>query len=172
LGNDKGDYMGQRIKVIFYILVAILACSILLFPACNNSNDSIPSSTKGNGVNTPTIQPSPPADDYVELVYFHRKNRCYSCQYAGDMTQYTAENYFRDELANDKLVFKMYNVQDSANAAIIDKYGAYGSSLFINIFVDGEDHIKHISDIWYHIGDDEEFTAVVKTEIEKALVNI
>jgi hypothetical protein len=134
--------MGQRIKVIFYILVATLACSTLLFPACNNSNDSIPSSTKGNGVNTPTIQPSPPADDYVELVYFHRKNRCYSCQYAGDMTQYT------------------------------DKYGAYGSSLFINIFVDGEDHIKHISDIWYHIGDDEEFTAVVKTEIEKALVNI
>ena len=164
--------MNIQIKVIFCVLFVILACSTFLLPACSNSNDVNPQPTKGNGINTPTVQPNPNADDYVELVYFHRTRRCYSCQYAGDMTQNIAESYFSDELANGKLLFKMLDVQDSANAEMIDKCRAYGSSLFINVVIAGEDHIQPITDIWYQIGNDEEFTDIVKTEIEKALESI
>jgi hypothetical protein len=36
----------------------------------------------------------------------------------------------------------------------------------------GEDDIRHVSAIWYHIGDDEKFAGIVKAEIEAALESI
>ena len=151
------------------IMLAFLTC---LLPACSNSNNIHPQPTEENGISTPTVQSSPHTDDYVELVYFHRTRRCYSCQYAGDMTQSVIENYFSDELANGKLLFKMLDVQDSANAEMTNRYGAYGSSLFVNVVIAGEDHIQSITSIWYHIGDDDKFISDVKTEVEKALESI
>ena len=137
--------------------------------ACTNS---APSPTLPGPTASPTLQPSPSGNDYVEVVYFHRTRRCYSCQYAGDVTQYTVETYFADELADGTLVFKALDVQDSANAAVAEKYAAYGSSLYVDVVKDGEDDIRHISAIWVHIGDDEKFEGVVKAEIETALESI
>jgi len=79
------------------------------------------------------------------------------------------ETYFNDELASGKLTFQSIDVQDSKNAAIIEKYGAYTSSLFINTIKDGTDHIEQVTDIWLVIGDDEAFVEVVKSKIEKGL---
>jgi len=161
--------MNIRTRVIFCILTAVLAYSILLFPACSSSSDTAPSATAGN---TPTVHPGNQTDGYVELVYFHRTKRCYSCQYAGDTTQEIVESYYSDELANGRLLFKTLDVQDPANSEMINKYGAYGSSLFISVVTDGEDHIQAITDIWFHIGDDDKFIGDVKTEIEEALESI
>jgi len=83
--------------------------------------------------------------------------------------RYTIETYFADELASGELVFKVLNVQDPANAAIVDKYGAYTSSLFMNKVVDGVDHIEQVTDIWLLLGNDQAFVDLVKSEIEKRL---
>jgi hypothetical protein len=79
------------------------------------------------------------------------------------------ETYFADELASGKLTFQSVDVQDSKNAAIVEKYGAYGSQLFINAVKDGTDHIEQVTDIWLVIGDDEAFVELVKGKIEKRL---
>jgi len=107
--------------------------------------------------------------DRVDVVYFHRTVRCYSCQYAEAGTNYTVETYFADEMASGKLTFQSVDVQDEANADIIEKYGAYGSQLFINTVKDGTDHIEQVTDIWYVLGDDEAFVEVVKSKIEESL---
>jgi len=83
--------------------------------------------------------------------------------------RYTIETYFADELASGELVFKVLNVQDPANAAIVDKYGAYTSSLFMNKVVDGVDRIEQVTDIWLLLGNDQAFVDLVKSEIEKRL---
>ena len=115
-----------------------------------------------------TAEPSGPADS-VEVVYFHRTQRCYSCQYAETGISYTLENYFRDELGSGKLTFQSVDVQDSSNASIVAKYDAYTSSLFINSIRTGSDHIEHVVDIWYVVGNDEAFVETVKNSIEKSL---
>ena len=112
--------------------------------------------------------PSAPADR-VDIVYFHRTNRCYSCIYAEDMTRRTIETYFEEELNSGELTFKSVDVQDDSNAAIIEKYGAYTSSLFINSVRDGTDHIEPMTDIWLVLGDDAAFAEVVKGKIQKSL---
>jgi heme/copper-type cytochrome/quinol oxidase subunit 2 len=121
-----------------------------------------------SGTPQPSNNSTGPADR-VEVVYFHRTQQCYSCRYAEEGTNYTVTTYFADELASGKLTFQSLDVQDSQNAAIVQKYGAYGSQLFINTVKDGIDHIEQVTDIWLVIGKDEAFAEVVKDRIERSL---
>lgn len=164
------------ISVKLFSLIAAIALLSCVLCACGSSasQETNPelSPTSTETAATPTLQPSPGGADYVELVYFHRTQRCYSCQYAGDGTEYVVENYFADEVASGQLVFKLVDVQDKANASIVARYGAYGSSLFINDVVNGIDHIEPVTDIWYALGNNAKFIKVVKDVIEKHLGNI
>ncbi|GAI54604.1 unnamed protein product, partial [marine sediment metagenome] len=101
--------------------------------------------------------------------YFHRAQRCYSCIYAEEGTRYTVETYFADELASGKVTFEAFDVEDKENATIVNKYGAFTSSLFINTIRDGTDHIEEVTDIWFVLGKDEAFMEIVKSKIERSL---
>jgi len=81
----------------------------------------------------------------------------------------TINTYFADELTDGELVFVLVDVQDDANSAIIDKYGAYTSSLYMNKVVNGVDDIENITGIWFFIGKDQEFIDYVNEEIEVRL---
>jgi hypothetical protein len=109
------------------------------------------------------------AADSVEVVYFHRTRRCYACQYAEDVTRSALETHFGDELGSGRLTFQSVDVQNAENAAIIGKYGAYSSSLFVNAIRDGSDHIEHVTAIWHLIGNDEAFVSTVRNTIERSL---
>jgi hypothetical protein len=139
------------------LLIIVLAAGVMC--ACNNS----PGGTQNNPEVTPTVQ------NGVEVVYFHRSIRCSSCTYAEDTTRYAIETYFADELANGELVFISIDVQSEENASIVDKYGAYTSSLFMNKVVNGVEHIEEIITIWSAIGNDQAFVDLVKKEIEERL---
>jgi hypothetical protein len=151
-------------------LIAVLILSGCILCSCSSpAQPATPSPTPTNTQVTPTPQPSTNGTNVVEVVYFHRAQRCSGCIYAGDTTEYTAERYFADKLASGKLVFKMLNLQDPANAAIVEKYGAYTSSLFINDIKGGIDHIEEVTDIWFLLHNDEQFVNLVKGELEKHL---
>jgi hypothetical protein len=79
------------------------------------------------------------------------------------------ETYFADELASGKVTFQVLNVQDEENAAIVNKYRAYTSSLFINTIRDGTDHIEEVTYIWLLLDDHEAFVEAVRSKIEKSL---
>ena len=120
----------------------------------------------------PTSDVSSGPADRVEVVYFHRTQRCGGCIYAEDRIRYTVETYFTDELASGKVTFEVLNVGDKENATVVEKYGAFTSSLFINTVRDGTDHIEEVTDIWLLLGNDEAFVGVVRSEIEKSLKEV
>ena len=162
--------MNVLVKARFYSLLAVLMLSIGILVACSGSGTAAtPGRTPTVAQATPTPQPSPNRDDWVEVVYFHRTSRCYSCRYAEAGVRYTIETFFEDELASGELVFRVLDVQAKANSDMVNKYEAFGSSLFINDVEEGIDHIEGITDIWFLIGDDEKFVSLVKDEIEKRL---
>jgi len=147
-----------RNKFFGFLAVLILSCSILY--ACNSPAQSMTRTmTRSSGG----------ANGVVEVVYFHRTQRCSSCLRAEDGIRRTIETYFKDELASGKLVFKVLNVQDEANAAIVEKYGAAGSSLFVNEIKDGSDNIEEVTDIWFLLNNDKAFIKAVRSEIEEHL---
>jgi len=140
-------------------LIAVLILSGGILCACSGPAKDKPTDTQ----ETPTLQ------NGVEVVYFHRAQRCSTCRYLEYCVTSTVNTYFQDELASGELVFKVLNVQDEANAAMVEKYGAYGSSLFMNEVIDGIDHMEHVTDIWFVVGDDEACVSLVKGEIEEHL---
>ena len=152
-----------RATLCSLVAVVILLGGILC--ACGGSGGDAPTPTQI----TPTLQPSPNGASWVEVVYFHRTNRCSSCRRAEAGVRYTIDTYFQDELASGDLVFMVLDLGDKANADMVDKYEPYGSSLFINDIVDGVDHIEGLVEIWLLLGDKEELASVLKGEIEERL---
>ena len=123
---------------------------------------------------TPSGTPPPSSNstgaaDRVDVVYFHRTQRCYSCRYMEDAARYTVETYFADELASGKVTFQVFNVEEQANAAIVEKYQSSYLSLYINTVKDGADHIELVTDVYPLIGKDEAFAETLKSKIEKSL---
>ncbi|MHB1415519.1 MAG: nitrophenyl compound nitroreductase subunit ArsF family protein [Chloroflexota bacterium] len=105
----------------------------------------------------------------IDVVYFHRTERCQSCLWAGEMTRKTVETYFKDELASGRVTFREVDVQQSENAVLARQYGAAYSSLFINYTKDGHDHIVHANDAYPYIGDEARFSAVLRAKIAAGL---
>lgn len=157
-GHFKGINTGTVSMVIKTLHPLLLACLILsLMLGCTASSTAPPTS------DTPSV-----LADRVEVVYFHRTQRCGGCIYAEDRIRYTVETYFKDELASGKLIFKAVNIKE--NAAVVEKYGAFTSSLFVNTIRDGTEHIDDVTDdIWLLLGNDEEFVEEVKSKIEISL---
>jgi len=149
--------MLAKVKIWSSFLLTILVAGMLC--ACGSPAPEVPSTSDTS---------STPADR-VEVIYFYRAQRCYSCIYAEEGTRYTVETYFVDELASGKVTFEAFNVEDKENATIVKKYGAFTSSLFINTIRDGTDHIEEVTDIWFVLGKDEAFMEIVKSKIEKRL---
>jgi hypothetical protein len=106
--------------------------------------------------------------DRVDVVYFHRTVRCSTCLRAEELTRYTLNTYFADELASKKVVFQSVDVEDPANADIVAKYNnASYLTLCINTVTNGTENIEEVTDIWY-VGD-EEFVDILKNEVEESL---
>jgi hypothetical protein len=158
--GTKNKVPKSKVTKILWIVcpIVLVGLAVWLILAYGTSPTTPPASNNSSGL-----------ADRVDVVYFHRTVRCYSCQYAEAGTNYTVETYFADEMASSKLTFQSVDVQDSKNAAIVEKYDAYTSSLFINTIKDGTDHIEQVTDIWLVIGNDEAFVEIVKSEVEKSL---
>lgn len=147
--------MNMVIKTLSHILLVCLALSLMV--GCASSTTPPPSDT--------SLGPA----DRVDVVYFHRTQRCPRCIHAEESINYTVETYFADELASGKVTFQVVNLQDEENAAIVNKYRAYTSSLFINTIRDGTDHIEEVTYIWLLLDDHEAFVKAVRSKIEKSL---
>jgi hypothetical protein len=84
----------------------------------------------------------------VDVVYFHRPQRCPSCLCFEERVRYVVDTYFQNELNKGNMTFSVYNIGDSQNDDIVKKYSAVSSQLFINTVKDGTENIKDIQDIW------------------------
>ena len=159
-GNKNKVPKSKVPKILWIVCPIVLVClAVWLIVVYGTSPATPPASNNSSG----------PADR-VDVVYFHRTQRCYTCLYAEEHTRYTVETYFADELASGRVTFQSINVQDEENADIVEKYNnASYLTLCINTVKDGTDHIEAVTDIWLVIGDDEAFVEIVKNKIEKSI---
>jgi hypothetical protein len=166
----------------YFAIVSMLAVG--LFCACASPAippTSTPDEPPGQSeiTTTPSNEPSTSQTqdetlnsvDRVDVVYFHRPQRCPTCLCFEERIRYVMSTYFQNELNSGKMTFQVCNIGDSENAAIVKKYGAISSQLFINTVKDGTDHITDIQDIWSWNcrGDKEGFDQQVKNVIQQSL---
>jgi len=149
----------KRTKILWIVSpIVLIGLIVWLVLAYGPSPTTPPVSNNSSG----------PADR-VDVVYFHRTQRCYSCTYMEDAARYTVETYFADQLASGKVAFQVFNVEDEQNADVVEKYQSSYLSLYINTVKDGTDHIELVTDLYTLIGNDEAFVETLKSKIEKSL---
>ena len=152
--------MGISLRAkIHLVIIAILAvgmlgsCASPAAPATSPSDEPVapPEITTTPSDEPSTSQTQDETQDLlnrVDVVYFHRPQRCPTCLCFEERIVYVVNTYFQDELESGKLTFGVYNIGDGKNADIVKKYGAVSSQLFINTVKDGTDHIRDIQKIW------------------------
>ena len=56
--------------------------------------------------------------------------------------------------------------------ALVEEYGAYTSSLFINMISGDTNNIEEVNEIWLVVGDNDAFVETVKNRIEETLMGV
>jgi len=106
--------------------------------------------------------------EHVEVVYFHRTQRCAGCIEAERLVRKTFDTYFAGRLESGEISLVVADVQKPQNAALAQKYDALSSSLYLGIVKDGIEYTWLSSDIWFTRSDEAKFMAALRDEINIA----
>ena len=140
-------------------LISLLS-TVLLF-ACSPSNDQKPEAPS-----------SEPTKNHVAVYDFHTDHRCETCLAIEKATKETLNNHFKAQLDDETITFSLYNADDEKNAALAEKYTAYGTTLAITIFNDGKEEIIDITNWAFEAVHGDDFEAELKTQLTEALAKL
>lgn len=129
-------------RVSVFFIVGLLLIGL---PCCSATTPSQMQVPEGE---PPTSSPTTTPTVKVDLLYFHRPQRCTKCVCFERRVSDVVSEYFQDQIDSGQLTFQILNIGDKENYALVQKYGAIGSQLFINTIINGEEHIKDVQEIW------------------------
>ncbi len=84
----------------------------------------------------------------VEVVHFHGATQCASCKAVGALALKTVKERFPKEYADGTVVFMEVDGSKPEYQAIVGKFQATASSLFLNAVTGGTDHIEEDVTVW------------------------
>lgn len=67
----------------------------------------------------------------LDIYYFHATNRCPTCISIEDNTKKVLNNFFKKEVEAGIIKLYIMDCDDAKNKSLVDKYGAYGSTLVL-----------------------------------------
>lgn len=105
------------------------------------------------------------AVSHVDVVYFHRTERCTSCLNAESYTRETVEKYFADQVQRGRMSFQVYDLGKAENVALARKYDAAGSSLHLSVLIEGVEYLCPTQDIWLYTTNKYLFIAKLKERL-------
>ena len=129
-------------------------------------------SCSGNAQNND--QSTEKVENIIQVIDFHSTNRCMTCNAIEKQSRETIENNFKNELGAGTIIFKTVNIDEEANHKLAEEFEASGTSLFINILVDGQSEKVDMTQFAFMNArnDSEKFEKGLVTEIQKALVKL
>lgn len=104
--------------------------------------------------------------DRVVVMYFHRTQRCPTCQTMGAYSEEAVKDGFADAVKAGKVSFHFINFQDEANAEFTKSYEIEGPALIVTKVRGGKvDEFKNLKDIWTKVRDKAAFLKYVRDAI-------
>lgn len=104
----------------------------------------------------------------LEVIYFHATMRCPTCNAVEDNARKLLERDFKTQLENGTIKFNSYNVDESANKALVEKYQITFSTLLL-IKSDGTKTDLTATGFQYALANPVKYDKILKAEIEKNL---
>lgn len=109
-------------KIVLYVFI------VLFFIACGNTKKSKTTDTANQE-----------GKDRVEVLYFHGKQRCLTCNAIEKLSKEVVDTLFAKELKEGRVVYKAIDISEKENEALANKYEVTWSSLFINKWKEGKE---------------------------------
>jgi len=109
----------------------------------------------------------------VEVLDFHTDHRCATCLEIERLTKKLLNEQYAKEVKEGKITFRLINADDKVNAAIVEKYLAYGTTLVVSSTKSGkESHVDLTNFAFLNYNKADKFTARLRQEVDAALKNI
>ncbi|MBU4241123.1 MAG: hypothetical protein KKE79_04985 [Actinobacteria bacterium] len=138
--------------LLFLLLVALLAGCC----AARKDNGSGSTISKGDV-------------EKVELVHFHPRFRCVSCNNIEKYAREVAGNDFKEQMEDGKLEYRSLEIEDENNRELVDELDVGGSSLYLIISGDGKRTHREIKDVWLYWDKPDEAKQIIKEDLSKYL---
>jgi len=107
---------------------------------------------------------------HLVVYYFHGNRRCYSCVTIQRLTQQALEQGFADELRRGKIEWRPINVETPETRHFIADYRLSSQSVILSQIKNGKQVAwQNLQQVWYLLGNEEEFIAYVQDGIRAAL---
>jgi hypothetical protein len=104
------------------------------------------------------------------VYYFMTTYRCHSCHYIEENTRKALDESFANEFKSGRMVFKMINIEEPANAHFVEEYKLYTKSVVLSATVgDKEVKWKNLDKVWQMIGKDDSFKNYITSEVKAYL---
>jgi hypothetical protein len=106
-----------------------------------------------------------PADRVVAM-YFHRTQRCPTCQKMGSYSEEAVKTGFAEQMKDGTVAFYYIDFQVPKNAKLAKGYDVSGPALIVaRIKGKKVKEFKDLEDIWTNVADKEAFTKYVQENI-------
>ncbi len=141
-------------KILFILLVFIGVSSC----GSNQSNKTKTSSETSS-------------KDIVEVIYFHGKKRCITCNAIENLTKEVINTNFAQQLESGDISFKIIDISTKEGEKIADNYEVTWSSIYINKWENGKESRNNMTEFGFSNakGSPDVFKAGIKKKIDELL---
>jgi cytochrome c-type biogenesis protein len=148
-----------------YILLAVcIILLMLILPGFARAADRQDKRTEKTDISIP-----PQDVEKVEVLYFHPRFRCVSCNNVEKFAREVTKDEFAKEMKDGKLVFKSLEIDDPKNKKLVQELGVTGSSLFVVASGGNKSEHSEIKSVWLHWNDPEKCKDIITSELKSVL---
>lgn len=107
----------------------------------------------------------------LKIIYFHAEHRCPTCLSIEENTLKTLNTYYAKQFKSGEITFVSLNVEEKKNQALVEKYQADGSSLFLTRMEGKNEKTSDMTNFAFSYSrtQPEKFISGLKSEIAKSL---
>lgn len=84
--------------------------------------------------------------NYVEVLYFHGKQRCVTCRAIEQHTKDVLSAQYAKQMQSGKVVLRVIDISKKENEAIAEKYQVTWSSLFLVSHKNGKEQAENLTE--------------------------
>jgi len=144
----------KKISLLAIISILALLLSASVLPAISSGEISKSASVSG-------------APKKIELLYFHRTERCQSCNNAEQFARDTLNTYLPDEVKSGILSIQSIDYQKDTEMA--KKYNVNMQGLKLKITKNGQETVKDVPEIWAYVRDKNAYMSYLRDVLNKEL---
>ena len=109
----------------------------------------------------------------IEVLDFHNEHRCPTCLTIERLTKELLESQYSDAVKKGQITFRLINADEKANAAIVERYTAYGTTLIISSVKNGQEEFVDLTNFAFlNFNKEAKFRETLKQELDTALQRV